>query len=418
MPRKSISEPVWVASRKRWKADVPASLSDTGERARAFFKTRNEARAYIETVTPNDQTEPSAIIPPKLAVEADKARSILEPTNLDLVQAARIVTVATRILEGTGGTIEEACRLYASSHADRTASLPFGDAVRSYLDSRGDLRDSTLGSYRYTLERSFAPLHERNLAEIATGDLEGILEAKGNTARAMHCRNLGAFWRWASKAPRRWANVETVEALEAPRTSNDADILILKPAEVKALLEAAEKESPSAALAYAIAVFAGVRMAELERLSWKDIGEDHIEIGKAIAKTHARRLIPICPTLRAWIEEYRVKDAGEELIVPPNWKEVSKSVRRNAGWNVVARLLKDPPTATRGAWPANSPRHTCASVLVALGTPLETLIFAFGHSGGHELLKRHYVARLTRKDAVTIRRIGPRRTKIPELEAA
>src|SRR6478672_1020575 len=110
MPRKTIAEPVFVESRKRWKVDVPASLSDSGIRIRAFFKTRNLARDYAEKITGDQDADPAAIIPPSLAMEADKARAILEPCNLDLVQAARTIKESLALLEGTGGTIKEACR--------------------------------------------------------------------------------------------------------------------------------------------------------------------------------------------------------------------------------------------------------------------------------------------------------------------
>src|SRR5690606_29019728 len=132
-----------------------------------------------------------------------------------------------------------------------------------------------------------------------------------------------------------------------------------------------------------------------------------------------RRMIPISPVLRAWLDAYTPPgvDRGD-FIVGSNWREVSRAVRRLAGWNVSARILSNPPQATRGEWPANAPRHTCASVLVATGEPLETLIFQFGHSGGHDLLRRHYVGRLTKKDALAIMSIGPRGEKLPTIEAA
>lgn len=55
---------------------------------------------------------------------------------------------------------------------------------------------------------------------------------------------------------------------------------------------------------------------------------------------------------------------------------------------------------------------------VAIGTPLEDLTFKFGHSGGHDLLRRHYVSRLTKKDAIAILSIGPGRKSISNLDVA
>ncbi|MEI6078829.1 MAG: hypothetical protein WCS94_24860, partial [Verrucomicrobiota bacterium] len=75
------------------------------------------------------------------------------------------------------------------------------------------------------------------------------------------------------------------------------------------------------------------------------------------------------------------------------------------------------PPAARGAWPKNVCRHTCASVQIAIGTPLDDLNFKFGHSGGSKLLKSHYIGRLTKKQALEILSIGPKNSKIAQLQA-
>lgn len=407
-------EPIFDATRDRWRVDVPATVAKDGKRYKAWFKTRELARAHLVGIF---EEAPAAAIPPSLAMDADKARLILEDWNLDIVQAAREVAAAMDIL-GPAGSILEAAKAFRAVYDARMASKPLGEAVAIYLDSKIDLRDSTLKSYKYTLDKALAPLHGKMMADITTAEVEAILSPKAATARAMHKRTIRVFWKWASIAPRRWATMETVDALEAIRISSDADIEILKPGDVKALLHAAELEGPAAAAAYAIAIFGGVRMAELGKLTWGDVGEDHIEIGRAIAKKHSRRLIPVCATLKAWVTATRGEAKNTDLIIPSNWTDVSKSVRRRAGWDVSARTLADPPKPTRGAWPANACRHTCASVQVAIGTPLEALTFAFGHSGGHDLLRRHYVSRLTKKDAVAILAVGPQGTAISNIQAA
>lgn len=340
---------------------------------------------------------------------------------------AEMATQASALLEPTGATIMEAARDYLERWSKIRASCPLKEAVTAFLTSRENLRESTQKSYRYSLEKILEPLAGKNLADIVHDDLEKLLAGKGCTSRKMHQRNFGVFWKWASTPPRSWTTMEAVAALESPRVNNDSDIHILSPADVKALMEAAEMEGKHAAAAYAIAVFAGVRMAELERLSWKDIGEDYIEIGKNVAKKHNRRLVPVCPTLAAWLQAMRNDARDEQSVVPANWMDISKSVRRRAGWDLEARLLtqrvnsgKLPPLPqpTRGKWPSNAPRHTCASVQVAIGTPLEDLVFKFGHSGGHEILRRHYVARLSKKQAVEILSVGPGGSVVKGIKAA
>jgi integrase len=410
MRKKRTIEPIFDESRNRWKVDVPASASDTGKRFRAWFETRQDARDFIGET----DTESAVTIPPALAMDADTARQRLQAAGLDMTLAELVAehVAALKILDGCG-TLAAAAAAFRSAHDMRTASKPMGDAVTEFMDmKRETLRDATAKSYAYTLERTLLPLHDQNLADITPEALAGILGHRKPTARAMHLRTLRVFWAWASKAPRGWASMETVDALEYQRESPDGDIEILKPAEVKALLQAAETEGHAAAVAYALAVFGGIRMAELERLTWSAVGEDDIEIGRDVAKKHSRRLVPICPTLRAWLDAHRDGSEDADSIVPANWLEVSKCVRRRAGWALEARLLDSPPKPTRGAWPANACRHTCASVQVAIGTPLEALTFKFGHSGGHDLLRKHYVSRLTKKDAISILSIGPKGKKV------
>jgi integrase len=417
MRKKHQIEPVFDKSRQRWKLDVPASASDTGKRFRAWFESRQAARDFIGEST----TEAAATIPPSLAMDADTARQRIEAAGLDMTLAEIVAAyVEARDAMKGAGTLLEAARAFSRHHDARTSSKPLGEAVTAFLAFKeGTLRDATRKSYSYSLQSVMAPLNARTLADITVEELVGILGEKKPTARAMHVRNLRTFWSWASKEPRTWSSMTTVNALEFRRDAGEGDIEIFRPEEVKALLKAAEGYSPNAAVSFALSIFAGVRQAELEKLTWSDIREDHVEIGATVAKKGKRRMIPICPTLRAWIDAYTPTDADKaDFIVGPNWREVSRAVRRLAGWAVAARILDEQPTPTRGAWPANAPRHTCASVLVATGEPLETLIFAFGHSGGHDLLRRHYVSRLTKKDALAILSTGPRGTKVKLVKVA
>jgi integrase len=414
LAKKSKIEPKKDSNRNRWKVDVPGSFSDTGKRYRLWFKTREEARDYIEKITGVEV--PSAVIPSNLAMEADKARAILDKWNLDLVEAARELDKALAAI-GNAGTLLEAAQAFRVAHDARTASCRMGEGVSAFMQTRENLRPSTFNSYQYTLERTFGPLHDETLTDITHEALERILSEKSPTSRAMHRRTLKVFWRWASSPPRSWCNMAVVESLEAPRQTNDSDIEILTVKETKSLLQAAEAESPAATIATAIALFAGVRMAELSRLTWRNIHEDYIEIGRSAAKKHSRRLIPICPTLRAWIDSCDRPEDENTLIVPPNWTDVFKSVRRRAGWDVAARLLSYPPKPTKGPWKSNACRHTCASVQIAIGTPIDDLVFKFGHSGGHDLLRRHYVSRLTKKDAFAILAIGPKYSNVSNIIA-
>jgi hypothetical protein len=156
MPKKSIADPVRDVTRNnRWKVTIPAGLSSSGKRVRSWHATREAARAYIDRI--ESPESPAATIPPKLAMLADEACRILEPWNLDIVQAAREVAAALETLGGAG-TILEAAKAFRATHVARLASKPLGKAVAIYMDARLDLRPATRKSYEYTLEKTLAPL--------------------------------------------------------------------------------------------------------------------------------------------------------------------------------------------------------------------------------------------------------------------
>ena len=54
----------------------------------------------------------------------------------------------------------------------------------------------------------------------------------------------------------------------------------------------------------ALGGLAGLRTAEIHRLEWKDIDihGGHIVVSNQKAKTGHRRMVPILPALRAWLE--------------------------------------------------------------------------------------------------------------------
>jgi integrase len=89
-----------------------------------------------------------------------------------------------------------------------------------------------------------------------------------------------------------------------PERANTSETEFYTPVEFKALLEAAQ--GPLLALV-ALAGFAGLRSAELLRLSWEDTHRvpGHIEISSGKSKTRQRRLVEIVPALAQWLEPFK-----------------------------------------------------------------------------------------------------------------
>ena len=131
-----------------------------------------------------------------------------------------------------------------------------------------------------------------------------------------------------------------------------------------------------------IGAFSGIRSAEIERLDWRDILWDrgYIEIKAAKAKTKARRLVPLLPNLRAWLEPMR-KDEGAVCHCP----------------NTATRLNYIGEKAGFG-WRQNALRHSFASYRLSAVQDAAKVALEMGNSP--QMLFKHY-RELVTPDAAT-----------------
>jgi integrase len=398
--------------------DIPAKLSKRGRRERPRFKTRLDAETEakkLRALAAIDRQTMQAVSP-LLAGETLKANAILEPHGITPVRAADIFDTLTAKVSKYGKTLDEVVSDFVERMKSAEASTTMGKAIKSYFSECGaSLKHSTLKCYEMVLNKHFEPLHEHNLAEIASEQLGEILSKYKSPA---DMTVLSSFWHWACEPQRQYAKIETLETLK-PKKRRKADrkkkakIVTLSPEEVETLLFTSWKENKAVCMSLAIAIFAGVRMEELKQLELRHITKDHIVIDESIAKTSSARHTPICPTLRAWIDACAEKREQSDKVVSSVWEAEYKRVRRLAGWDVQAtRIPEKTPKPTRGTWDRNSMRHTCATVAIRTGKQIRDLEFEFGHNEGSQMLRQHYVNNLFKKaDAEKILAVMPPKTK-------
>ena len=144
---------------------------------------------------------------------------------------------------------------------------------------------------------------------------------------------------------------------------------ILSPEEVDRLLRSA---SPDMLGFWAIGAFAGLRTAELQRLTWEEVNlEDSlIEVKAEKAKTASRRLVAIQPNLRLWL----LLCDRSGAVCPPNLHVRMRQDRERAGF-------------TR-PWPNNALRHSFASYHLAAFRDAARLALEMGNSP--RIIFRHY----------------------------
>ena len=384
-----------------WQINVPAKIAESGQRERHYYRTLELARdaaAKLKEKLQNFGTQAKAIRP-LLADQATAAEAILAPWGMSLVEAARMA---------------------AAIREREAASRPLDEAADEWILACEGLRDRTVVSYKQTVKRLKTAFGSKQLSLILTADLQKALAPPGASGAAMRCtmRNARALWRWCAK--KGWCRAE-VFCLEMPKGDEEAEIEFLSVQEASALLRAAEAHFPQAVPLYAVQLFAGIRAEEVTKLEDEHFSDEGIDLPASVAKKRRRRHITPSPTLRAWLAKYPFQSC-------PNWPRVDRACRRIAGWElesqmvvdmVAAGKLKKLPKPTRGPWPQNALRHSHASYSIAAGVSLETMLFEFGHAGGAELLRQHYVGRASRKAALEYFAIAPEGTAaIPALAIA
>lgn len=162
-----------------------------------------------------------------------------------------------------------------------------------------------------------------------------------------------------------------------PECQSDKDVEVLTVTQTEALLNAALKMAPAILPYLAIAGFAGIRRAELLRLSWKNVNliTRCISLHPSITKTRKKRIVTIPDNLAAWLQPF-AKSEGPivEPQVSKNLDKLRKEICQHAG-------IKK--------WPHNALRHGFGSYHFALHRN-ETLTMAeMGHSSS-EMLNNHY----------------------------
>lgn len=344
--------PVIVHGRQRYKVEV-RSLSG---RVRRFFADRAEAVRFARQAETERRSFGAAF------------------STFNAHQRAMIAEALQR-LHAAGGSLPDAVDAYLAQHPHRERR-----ALRAVFEefiqakAAAGRRPRYLAALRYSL-RSLVETHGgRPMEDLTPRDLEAWLDCPTWGPGTRRSYRIDAQSLWSFAVGRGYAARNVVSATETPLLEENAPV-VLSSAQCGALLQATREHSPEILAAVAVAMFAGLRHSEVLQLAPAEIGERYLEVKGHKAKTRRRRLVTICPALRAWL------DAAPPLRVA----NLPKAFRR-------ARLA-----AGIDPWPHNALRHTFASFHLALHQDAQRTALECGHSP--EILFRHYRELVTREEA-------------------
>ena len=266
----------------------------------------------------------------------------------------------------------------------REHGLSLADAVQRLIASKRAVGVS--GRHLYTIENRlsrFAAEHpERTLASFTFREIEQWLNALPIGAQSVnhYKATLHSLFAYGLKIGA--CVVNPVSGIESRKVVRPAPPT-LTPTQLSALLTGCGDDTEMLAY-FAVAAFAGLRRAEVERLQWEDVGlsRGFITVRPlSDTKVKNRRLVPVCEALYEWLTPI-AKVVGK-LCPETAFRDRFDAARKAAG------LFDE--------WEGNELRHSFASYRLAeTQNPAQTAL-EMGNSV--ETLLKHYRELKTPEDA-------------------
>jgi integrase len=363
---------IYTLRRKDGYPSLQCAWYELGKRKTKTFSSLDAAKLFAQQKLSSLRHEPTAASP---ATQRDfelirtcEART--KRFGLNVVSAIEEWSDAK--LGMKGGSILDAVRFYNANHLGLPTKL-FKDVADEFTAAKEAAGISqayrrSLRHYLSWLKRDFGP---QPIADITTLQVDAWLRAaNGNHTTKNNLRRIFVtLFKWSRETG--YLPQDRKTAPERAMTFNGPELApaIFTPEELRKLVAVC----PANLMPHiVIGAFSGIRAAEIERLDWKDVlwERGYIEIKAAKAKTKARRLVPLLPNLRAWLEPAR-RAEGPVCCLP----------------NIAFRLTYLGEKTGIG-WRQNALRHSYASYRLADTPDAARVALEMGNSP--EKLFRHY----------------------------
>ena len=290
---------------------------------------------------------------------------------------------ARKILGGL--SLLDACRAFAGTR-DASPCPAMAQLVEEFVahkralglsrDHVEDLRKS-LARFANVVRIELPMVRPRNVEDWLAGMGKASQRSKRNRLAAL--RNLVGYCERRGYLPKGSLDLSVIELRHT-----ESDVQIYTPAQLRTILGAVR---PSEIPFVVIGAFTGMRSAEITRLRWEDIRGDMIDVRARNSKTRQRRLVPVLPVLRAWLDLHRKNDGPvcplHDPIAPIAWRT------REAGVE----------------WLHNGLRHSFGSYRMATIKNEAQVALEMGNSPA--MVFRHYRAVVTDERAVEWFGVGP-----------
>src|SRR5271165_150862 len=279
-----------------------------GTRVRAWFGTREEAKKEADKRNQElaDFGSKGLVLTASQRHDAEEALQILAPYSLTLCDAAGAVVSRLQAALETGtvrDAVEKSVSTYRAHH------------------QRDNISDRHARAFIEVAERIVKEFGTLLVSELTPQKLEGWLLGL-KTKRGLPLQVSSRNWL------RRYIALILPVKLSKERSRKMKTVHIITPEQADLLIRCAPVEVVPF---FAIGLFAGLRVSEIERLDWKHINlaERSIDLSWFPTKTLQPRFVPICDKLVGLLEPFA---RTEGRVSPPNLQRLRKEAIRKTGF--------------------------------------------------------------------------------------
>jgi len=355
-PRVTV-KPYGHSPTSKWVVD----FIKNSKRNRKFFRTKKEASTFKDQI----------LI--ELENLGNKAFAISDDLRMEAVQCAER-------LAPFKGSLTDAVDFYLAHLEASRKSCTIAELVQDYLasKSRSQKRKRHLDDLKSRLRRFNEHFAQQVASCVKAKDIELWIHGLGVEPQTMNNYRTIVSGLFAYAMKHGFVNENPVTKIEKVKVPSK-DIAILTPTQLRKLFASADQRIH----AYiAIAAFAGLRIAELDKLHWDNVNLESglIEVTAGNSKTSSRRHVTIQPNLQAWLFQFPDRIGS---VKPKNLRRLL-----DAAWS----------SLELGRSRSNDFRHSFASYHYAMfGNPEQTAM-ELGHSDT-SMLYKHYRELVTKTEA-------------------
>lgn len=327
--------------------------------------------------------------------EKDRQEVGREWVDLPTRDRAEVVRVL-REMESAGVTLAGLWQAYQRREIDMAkppTSPGLAVAIAQLVAAKraSQLRPAYIASLETYLGAFARGRESKPVGSFTPDDIRQWFDARKEKPGTM-ASNIGRLSSLFAYAVRRgWLPGNPVDGVERPRLEGRTP-QILTVRQAARLLVFIRRRHPRGLAWFVLALLAGIRPEECDRLTWVavDLREGIVTIDAAASKVRRRRIVHLQPAAAAWLKIAR-QEGGELPLAHVTRRRYLRAARERLGWT---------------AWPQDILRHTCASYLLALWQDAGRVASELGNSAG--ILLRHYRELVRRVDAERFWALIPR----------